>query len=73
MGLFRKLFDHEYKELKKFTEKADKIVALDEDMTKLSDDELKHKTEEFKERLANGETLEDILVEGIKQKNLKKD
>ena len=65
MGLFRKLFDHEYKELKKFTEKADKIVALDEEMTKLSDDELKHKTEEFKERLANGETLEDILVEGF--------
>ena len=34
-------------------------------MTKLSDDELKHKTEEFKERLANGETLEDILIEAF--------
>ena len=65
MGLFRKLFDHEYKELKKFTVQADKIVALDEEMTKLSDDELKHKTEEFKERLSNGETLEDILVEAF--------
>ena len=48
MGLFRKLFDHEYKELKKFTEQADKIVALDEEMTKLSDDELKHKQKSLK-------------------------
>ena len=65
MGLFTRIFDHEYKELKKFSSQADKIVALDEEMTKLSDDELKHKTEEFKERLANGETLEDMLIEAF--------
>ena len=65
MGLFTRFFDHEYKELKKFTTQADKIVALDEEMTKLSDDELKNKTEKFKERLSKGETLEDILVEAF--------
>ena len=65
MGLFTRLFDHEYKELKKFESLADKIVALDEDYQKLSDEELKNKTEEFKKHLANGETLEDILVEAF--------
>ena len=65
MGLFTRLFDHEYKELKKFESLADKIVALDENYQKLSDEELKNKTEEFKKRLANGETLEDILVEAF--------
>ncbi len=65
MGLFTRLFDHEYKELKKFESLADKIVALDEEYQKLSDEELKNKTEEFKKRLANGETLEDILVEAF--------
>ena len=65
MGLFTKLFDHEYKELKKFEKQANEIMALDEKMQSLSDDELKQKTEEFKERLKNGETLEDILVEAF--------
>ena len=65
MGLFTRLFDHEYKELKKFESLADKIVALDEEYQKLSDEELKNKTEEFKKRLENGETLEDILVEAF--------
>ncbi len=63
MGIFRNLFDHEYKELKKFSALADKIDALDEEYTKLSDYELQAKTDEFKERLNKGETLEDILVE----------
>ena len=65
MKLFKKIFDYEYKELEKFKKIADKIVALDEDMQKLSDDELKNKTEEFKQRLADGETLEDIKVEAF--------
>ena len=65
MGLFTRLFDQEYKELKKFESLADKIVALDEEYQKLSDEELKNKTEEFKKRLTNGETLEDILVEAF--------
>ena len=65
MGIFRRFFDHEYKELKKFSEQADKIMALDEEMQKLSDEELKNKTTEFKDRLAKGETLEDILIEAF--------
>ena len=65
MGLLRKLIDTEYKELKRFNAIADKIMALDEDMQKLSDDELKAKTVEFKERLEKGETLDDLIVEAF--------
>ncbi len=62
MNILKKLFDHEYKELKKFNALADKIMELDSEYQKLSDEELRHKTDEFKERLKNGETLDDILV-----------
>lgn len=65
MNLLRKIFDHEYKELKRFTALADKIMNLDEEYSKLTDTELQNKTEEFKERLKNGETLDDILVEAF--------
>ena len=65
MDLLKRLFDHEYKELKKFHHQADQIVALDEEMQKLSDKELQNKTNEFKDRLENGETLEDILIEAF--------
>ena len=65
MKFFRKIFDHEYKELEKFKKIADEIDDLDEEMSKLSDKKLKAKTLEFKERLQNGETLEDILVEAF--------
>lgn len=65
MNLFRSLFDNEYKELKKFSQQADKIEALSEEYQSLSDEQLKNKTTEFKERLNNGETLEDILVEAF--------
>ena len=57
MGIFSKLFDREYKELKRFEKLADEVIALDDDMSKLSDDDLKHKTVEFKERLSKGEIL----------------
>ena len=63
MKFLKKIFDHEYKELERFKVIADKIVALDPEMSKLKDKDLKAKTEEFKERLKNGETLDDILVE----------
>ena len=63
MNILKKLFDHEYRELDKFKKQADQVFALDETMQKMSDDELKAKTPEFKERLAKGETLDDILVE----------
>ncbi len=65
MSIFRSIFDHEYKELKKFSAIADKIEALDEEMQRLSDEALRDKTSEFKERLENGETLEDILPEAF--------
>lgn len=65
MGFLQKIFDHEYKELDKFDKIADEVIALDEEMTKLSDKKLIAKTEEFKKRLADGETLEDILVEAF--------
>ena len=63
MKFLKKLFDHEYKEMEKFKKQADAVFALDSAMKKLSDDELKNKTVEFKERLSKGETLDDILVE----------
>lgn len=65
MNLLKKMFDHEYKELKKFEQLADQIEALDESMSKLTDIELKAKTDEFKGRLQKGETLDDILVEAF--------
>jgi len=57
MSLIRKLVDTEYKELKRFNKIADEIEALDEEYSKMSDEELAGKTAEFKERLAKGETL----------------
>ena len=65
MNILRKLFDHEYKELKRFTAIADKIMDLDEEYSKLTDTELQSKTEQFKERLEKGETLDDILIEAF--------
>ncbi len=63
MGILKKLLDHEYKELKRFEKIATSIVELDEEYSKMSDEELKEKTSIFKKRLENGETLDDILVE----------
>ena len=65
MGLFRKLIDSEYKELKRFEGIANQIVAKESEMESLSDDELKAKTAEFKERLANGESLNDLIVDAF--------
>ena len=65
LKIFKKLFDNEYKELERFKSIADEIEALDEEISKLSDKELKEYTNVFRERLANGETLDDILVEAF--------
>ena len=65
MSLFRKMFDFDEKELRRFEKIALEIDSLDEEYRKLSDDELKAKTGEFKERLANGETFDDIIVEAF--------
>ncbi len=66
MGLMEKIFgDLNEKEVKKLGKIADQIEALDDQMQKLSDEELQAKTPEFKERLKNGETLDDILPEAF--------
>ena len=65
MNFLSRLFDHEYKELKRFEKLADEVLALDSVISSLTDEELKNKTIEFKERLASGETLEDIKVEAF--------
>ncbi|MDO5294310.1 MAG: preprotein translocase subunit SecA [bacterium] len=64
MGLITKLFGtHSQRELKLVYPIVDKIEALEPEFEKLTDEELKHKTIEFKERLAKGETLDDLLIE----------
>ncbi len=66
MSVMEKIFgDLNAKELKKIGKIVDKIEALDEPTAALSDDELRGKTEEFKKRLAEGETLDDILPEAF--------
>ena len=66
MGLFDKLFGtYSEKELKKITPIVDKVEALEESFRALSDEELTAKTAEFRTRLANGETLDDILPEAF--------
>ncbi len=64
MGLFDKLFgNYSEKEIKKIEHYVKDINALESKYEKMSDAELRAKTDEFKERLKNGETLDDILVE----------
>lgn len=64
MGLIAKIFGtHSEREIKRIEPLAEKIEALEPEYEKLSDEELAHKTVEFKERLKNGETLDDLLVE----------
>ena len=65
-GIFAKLFgSRNDRELKSIETIVDKIVALEDEYKALSDTELKNKTFEFKERLKNGETLDDILPEAF--------
>ena len=66
MSIMEKIFgDFNTKEVKKLEKTADKVEALDGEMQSLSDDELKAKTSEFKQRLADGETLDDLLPEAF--------
>ncbi len=63
--MLKKFFDISRKELKKLALIADKVLALESDYKKLSDEELQAKTEFYKERYTNGETLEDLMVEAF--------
>ena len=66
MSFLSKIFgDYSTKELKRIQPIKDKVLALDEEYSKLTDAQLQAKTPEFKQRLANGETLDDILPEAF--------
>ncbi len=66
MGLMQKIFGtHSENELKRIYPIVDEVEALEPVMQKLSDSELKDKTREFKARLADGETLDDVLPEAF--------
>ena len=65
-GLLKKIFGTKNdREIKALTKEVEKINALESEYEKLSDEDLKNKTNIFKERLQNGETLDDILVEAF--------
>ena len=66
MNLIEKVFGtHSERELKLIRPIVDKILGMREQMVALSDDELRDNTRKFKERLANGETLDDLLPEAF--------
>ena len=68
MGLFKSVFGanaYSNRELKRIEPIKEKVLKLEESYSKLSDTELKAKTNEFKSRLAAGETLDDILPEAL--------
>ncbi len=66
MGLFSKLFgNYSEKEIKRIMPLRDKVLELESEIAALSDDALCAKTDEFKQRLAKGETLDDILPEAF--------
>ena len=66
MGLLKKLFgDYSQKEIKRILPLQQKVLSLEEEYKKLTDDELRAKTGEFKERLSLGESLDDILPEAF--------
>jgi preprotein translocase subunit SecA len=65
LGILNKVFDQNKRDLKKLSKKAEQIDALASNIDKLTDDQLRDKTAEFKMRLEKGETLDDILVEAF--------
>ncbi len=65
MGFLKNLFSPEKRVVDKIRKKAYEIDALKDEYRALSDEQLKAKTQEFRNRLANGETLDDILVEAF--------
>ena len=64
MSIIDKIFGtHSQREIKRITPIVDKIEALSPQMLELTDEQMRDKTQEFKDRLAAGETLDDLLVE----------
>lgn len=64
-NILNKIFDPNKKELKRLNKIADEVDALAPQMEKLTDEELRNKTDEFKERYHNGESLDDLLPEAF--------
>ena len=65
MALFGGLFSEEARELNKLEKIADQVIAHEDEMKALSNDELRNKTAEYKARLEKGETLDDLLPEAF--------
>ncbi|MHC0037859.1 preprotein translocase subunit SecA [Pseudoneobacillus sp. C159] len=65
LGILNKVFDQNKREVRKLQRIADQVDALSAETEKLTDDQLREKTEEFKKRYQNGESLDDLLVEAF--------
>ena len=65
LGFLKKIFDHEYKELKKFKLIADEVFELDDKYKKMTDKQLQGCTNKLKKRLQDGETVDDILPDAF--------
>jgi len=65
LGVFKKVFDSNKRQVNRLEKIAERVDALGPEMAKLSDEELREKTEEFKARYRNGESLDDLLVEAF--------
>ena len=65
LGILNKVFDQNKREIKRLTKKAEQIEALAKETEKLSDDELRGKTADFKERYQKGESLDNLLIESF--------
>ena len=65
MGFIWRMVDPNAREVRRYARRAEEILALEPQMEGLSDEQLRGKTEEFRERLARGETLDDLAVEAF--------
>jgi preprotein translocase subunit SecA len=65
LGVFKKVFDPNKRQVNRLEKIAEQVDALGPQMEKLTDEELRQKTEEFKARYQNGESLDDLLVEAF--------
>ncbi len=64
-GFFANLFSEEKRELSELEKIAEKVLSYEPEMQKLSDEELRNKTEEYRNRIKNGETVDDLLPEAF--------
>ena len=65
LGFLQKIFDHNKREIKRLADTVAVINSLEPEISKLTDDQLRNKTVEFKQRLSQGATLEEILPEAF--------